>query len=319
MYNNPLALIRPELMALTQDAAAADDYFIGGIVLPPLFRDTIRGQWPRIAVAESQLLKSPTLLPRANKTQYAEVDRTYAKDLYDCLDWGLKEKVDDAVTRELTNYFPVEKVTTMAVRRMVQFQHEIRVQAQIQNTGNFAATASVVAYTAANIADNTVDFAQDLNAAMSRVRVLGERVNGCVMNREVWDRIRLSPKLSAYLFGSLQGGRMITEEIMAAAFKLKYFLVADSAYDSSPKNQNIAPTYIWNPTYVFVGDISGGEIDAGGVGRTVCWDEFNGGNLFYVKTYRDEPVKCDVFEVGQFTDEKILSTRRGTLITTQYS
>jgi len=315
MYLNSDARIRPELSAVVEDAAYADQYFIGLKVFPVYNSPKKTGNYMRITSAASESMKK-NITDRAQKGAYGEVDRTYEKDTFSCSDRGLEEKLDDSVTAELSDFFSTEAVTSKLLLRSIMMDHEVRVAAKVMNTSNFDATNSTVAYTVAQLAN--FDFALDIQNAIKKVKKRGEMPNTVVMNRDVYDRIRLSDKFAKFLFGPLGGGQQITESMLGEAFGIPNILVADATIDSSKKGQTAAPDYIWPNTYIWVGNVQGGDFSAGGAGRSILWTG-DASSIFVTETYRDEKHRSDVIRVRTHTDEKVISTPSGTLITTQWA
>lgn len=315
MYRNSDAVIRPELSAVVEDAAFADSYFIALKVFPIYNSTKKTGEFMRITAAASEVQKK-NITTRAPKGPYGQVDRTYEKDNFACVDRGLEESLDDSVTAELADFFSAEQVTSKLLLRSIMLDHEVRVAAEVFNTGNFAATAATVNYTLANIA--TIDFATDVQNAIKRVRKRGEMVNSMVLNRDLFDRIRQSTLFAKFLFGNLGGGQQITEDMLGNAFGIENVLIADATVDSSAKGQTAAADYIWAPSYIWVGNVQGGDFSAGGAGRTVVWTG-DAASVFVTETYRKEDVRSDVIRVRTHTDEKVISTPSGTLITTNWA
>ncbi len=315
MYLNTNAQIRPELSAVVEDAAFADNYFIGLKVFPAYNSAKKTGEFMKITQAASEVQKK-NVTQRAQKSPYGKVDRTYEKDSFACSDRGIEEDLDDSVTAELADFFSTEQVTSKLLLRSMLIDHEQRVAAEVFNSTNFDAVNSVVAYTEANLA--TINFALDVQNAVKRVMKRGEAVNTMVMNRDVFDRIRRSTLLGTYLFGPLGGGQQITPEMLGKAFGIANVLIADATVDSSKKGQTAAADYIWSSAYIWIGNVQGGDFSAGGAGRTIVWTG-DASSLFVTETYRKEDIRSDCIRVRQHTDEKVISTPSGTLIGTQYS
>ncbi len=316
MYTNPTAEIRPELNAVLEEALAADSYFIGSQVFPILTVDRNTGQYRKITMSASELLKTGDTT-RAPKGPYGQVDRTFEKDSYKTIDRGIEEDVDDVHANEVGHAFDLEATSSRLLLRRMKLSAEARVAAAVFNTGNFAATNSTVAYTAGNTA--TINFAADIQAAIKRVKLRGEYVNTMVLNRDVFDRIRVSDLFAKFLFGPLGGGQQITEEMLGKAFGIPKVLVADAAKDSADKGLTPSLSYIWSPSYIWVGNVQGGGFEAGGAGRTLVWTGDTGGATFVTETYRKEAIRSDCIRVRANMDEKVVSTPAGTLIATQWA
>lgn len=313
MYRNSDAVIRPELSAVVEDAAAADNYFIGLQVFPAYNSAKKTGEYMKITKAASETMKK-NVTERSQKSPYGRVDRTYEKDNFACVDRGLEELLDDSVTAELADFFSTEQVTAKLLLRSIMIDHEIRVAAEVFNSNNFDAVNGAVAYSEANLA--TINFPLDIQTAIKRVMKRGELVNTMVLNRDIFDIIRRSTLMSNFLFGPLGGGQQITVDMLGKAFGIQNVLIGDATYDSSKKGQTATPDYIWSNDYIWVGNVQGGDFSAGGAGRTVVWTG-DASSLFVTETYRSEQNRSDVIRVRQHTDEKVISTPSGTLIGTQ--
>lgn len=313
MYRNSDAVIRPELSAVVEEAAAADNYFIGLQVFPAYNSAKKTGEYMKITKAASETMKK-NVTERSQKSPYGRVDRTYEKDNFACVDRGLEELLDDSVTAELADFFSTEQVTAKLLLRSIMIDHEIRVAAEVFNSNNFDAVNGAVAYSEANLA--TINFPLDIQTAIKRVMKRGELVNTMVLNRDIFDIIRRSTLMSNFLFGPLGGGQQITVDMLGKAFGIQNVLIGDATYDSSKKGQTATPDYIWSNDYIWVGNVQGGDFSAGGAGRTVVWTG-DASSLFVTETYRSEQNRSDVIRVRQHTDEKVISTPSGTLIGTQ--
>ncbi len=316
MYRNSDAVIRPELSAVVEEASAADAYFIALKVFPAYNSTKKTGEFMKITKSASEVQKK-NITERAQKGPYGRVDRTYEKDNFACVDRGLEELLDDAVTAELADFFATEQVTSKLLLRSIMIDHEIRVAAEVFNETNFGTAASAaVAYTEANLA--TINFPLDIQTAIKVIKKRGELANTIVMNRNVFDRIRRSTLMASFLFGPLGGGQQITEDMLGKAFGVPNVLIADATYDSSKKGQIAAADYIWSSAYIWVGNVQGGDFSAGGAGRSIIWTG-DASSLFVTETYRSEENRSDVIRVRTHTDEKVINAPAGTLIATSYA
>jgi hypothetical protein len=312
MYRNSDAVIRPELSAVVEEAAAADSYFIGLKVLPAYNSTKKTGEFMKITKAASESMKK-NITERAQKGAYGRVDRTYEKDAFACVDRGLEELLDDSVTAELSDFFSTEQVTSKLLLRSIMLDHEIRAAAKLFNETNFDVAPAAVPYAEANLA--TIDFPLDIQTALKRVMKRGELVNTMVLNRDLFDVIRRSDLMAKFLFGPLGGGKQITSGMLGEAFGIPNVLIADATYDSSGKGKTATPGYVWGGSHIWVGNVQGGDFSAGGAGRTIIWTG-DAASLFVTETYRSEQNRSDVIRVRTHTDEKIISSPSGTLIGT---
>ncbi|EIQ01054.1 hypothetical protein OpiT1DRAFT_05618 [Opitutaceae bacterium TAV1] len=316
MYTNPTAEIRPELNSVLEEAQAADSYFIANQVFPVFTVDRNTGEYRKITMSASELLKKGDTT-RAPKSGYGQVDRSFEKDNYRTVDRGLEEDVDDVHAAEVANTFSLEATSAKLLLRRIKLGMEARVAFKVQNPANFDSVNSTVPYTAANRA--TVDFAADIQAAIKRIKMRGEDANTLVLNRDVFDRIRVSDLFAKFLFGPLGGGQQVTVEMLGKAFGIPNVLIGDATFDSADKGQTPVLGYIWQPNYIFLGNVQGGDFAAGGVGRTLVWTGDTGGSVFVTETYRKEAIRSDCIRVRSNTDEKVISKPAGTLIATQWA
>jgi hypothetical protein len=315
-YQNTTAEIRPELTSVLEEALALDNYLIGLDILPVFQVDRSSGEYRKLTMTASELAKAGDK-ERGPKSPYPEVDWTWEKDNYKTVDRGLTQKIDDSIANDVVQAFDLESQASKQLLRRIRLSHEQRVAAKIFNTSNFDAVNSTVAYTSVNKA--TMDFAEDVHAALNRIRARGESPNTMVLSRPVWDRVRTSDLLAKYFFGALGGGQQITLEMLAKNFQVGSVRIADAVVDTADKGQTAAMSYVWANTHVWIGEVQGGDFSVGGAGRTLVWTGDTGGAPFVTETYRDENVRSDVIRVRSNLDEKIVNARAGTLITTQFA
>lgn len=319
MYPSSGATLRGDLNTYVEQGAANDKFFIGLNIFPEFGVEKKSGQYPYLKLANGSLLNAGSSI-RSPKGSYNEIDRSWDSDTYDTIDRGLEEAVDDTENEDQSRWFDSEVVTAMLVMRAMKLDHETRVQAAVQNTGNFAATNSVVAYT--NALKTTIDFPSDVLAAIERVNDNGELANSIVMSPNVLNRIKVSTLLQNFIRGNRPSDSTtnITAQMIQQAFAdngIENVLVGRARYNSAKKGQAFSASRIWNDTYVWVGNIQGGDIKAGGAGRTLTWNKEGG--TFVTESYRDDKRRSNMIRVRQNTAEKVVNANAGTLITTQYS
>lgn len=315
MYKNSEAIIRPELSALVEEAAAADSYFIGLQVFPVFNSERKTGEFHKITKGPSELLKSNVTV-RAPGGAYGRVDRTYVKDSFNCTDRGLEEVLDDSVVTEMSSWFDMEQVASRLLLRAIMIDLERRVAGIVMNTANWDNTATTEAYTEAKLA--AMDPIFDLLEAKKRVEKRGELVNALVLNQDVFDRIRRADKVAKYFFGPNGGGHQVTTGMLAEALGIPQILIGRATEDTAAKGKTATPTYIWGPQHIWMGNIQGGSFTAGGAGRTVVWTG-DAASTFVTETYRSEQIRSDVIRVRTHSDEKIISKPAGELLVTNWA
>jgi hypothetical protein len=312
------ATIRADLNTVVEEASAADKFHIGEQLLPSFGVDALSGTYPKLTKTLTELMNAD-ISKRAPSGSYGEATRQWTTDNYTTEDRGLEEAVDDTHAKDLARFFSAEANAAKFVLRSVKLAQEIRVAAAINNTTNFgSATNSVTAYTEANIA--TLSFVSDILAAIERLNDKGEEANTIVMNSTVWNRIRRATLVKEFLVGQDMPAANVTPNAIAQAFApngIKQVLIGRARYNGAKKGQAYSATAVWGSTYIWVGNVQGGDPMNGGAGRTFVWNAEGG--LYVTESYRLEQRRSNMVRVRQHTIEKIVNGDSGTLIATQYS
>lgn len=320
MYSNTAAVLRPDVQTKVEEAAQADQMFIGERVFPVFNSPTKNGQYPKFKLATGELLAHDNK-PRAPGSAYQRLQRAYETDTYDCQDRGLEEPVDDSVSRDVARFFDAEVAAANLTYRNVRIGHEVRVAAALMAPATFTATAAAVAYTEANIA--TIAFHRDILAAADRLNAKGIVPNAVVMNNLVFNRTRRSTLAQNFIRGAgraTDSTQLLNAADLAASLGdigVNQVLVGRLSYNGAKKGQAFSATSVWGSTYIWVGRIEAGDFMNGGAGRSIVWTEEGG--LFVTETYRDEEIRSDVVRVRQNMVEKVIDASAGELITTSYS
>ena len=320
MQPNSGATIRADLNSVVEEASQADKFFIGEKLMPSLGVDVKTGEYPKITKAISETMK-PGDTRRERGGSYGRITRAWTTDNYTTLDRGLEEAMDDCDIKDVSRWFSLASKTSGWVLRAMKLAHEIRVAAEIFHATTWGTpTNSAVAYTEANIA--TIDFPLDLQAAIERVADNAEEPDTIVMSPTVYNRLRRSTLLKAFITGQDLPGANITPSTIQQAFAengIKQVLVGRARYDSALKKstQTYSAAKVWSDTYVWVGKVASGDFENGGAGRTIVWNAEGG--LYVTETYREEAKRSDIVRVRQHTTEKVIDANCGTLIATQYS
>jgi len=323
MYENAAAISRPEISAFLEEAS--DDAGLIAQKILPVYTSAARaGRYPRIRIAAGNLMKAGSTR-RGTSGTYAETTRSFEWDTFDCQDYGLTERVDDAVAREMSNFFDAEVYTAKFVKENMELDYENRVAGLMFNPNSFTTQLPAVNYTAANLA--TISFATDLNQAIAMMRLRRYKPNALVMNRLVFNRLRASTLLQNYLYGNIGAGttyRLITADDIGAAFGIPNVYIADAAIDPTPLGRGTASVlsnlqFVWSSAYIGLFKVAGGDFSAGGVGRTISWGADCPGGLWVSETFRNEERRGNIVRVRSNCAEKVIDTNAGLLMVTNYS
>lgn len=319
-YTNAQATPRSDIYALVMQANTDfNKLFIGDLVLPVKPEPVRLGIYMKAKLANAELLNADAKV-RQQGTTYQRLNRKYDTDTFDCLEYGLETVVDDSYEHEVDRFMNLEATEAMLLERSLRISYEARVAAAIMNSSTFTATAATVAYTAANIA--TIDVVNDVDLAKTRLLKNGIIPNAVIMNQDVFNRIRRSTLLQNQIFGvvprTANQRALPAEEDVARALGVDNLYVGKAPKNANEKGQTYSGSFVWGSTYIWVGNVSGGEYQAGGVGRTIQWSKDTTG-LFTPETYRSDERRSNILRVRQHVSEKIIDETAGELITTSYA
>jgi hypothetical protein len=330
MYNTADSIPRADISTVLMEAMGQEGLYIGQLLLPIYTSPTEVGRYPKFPKKEGELLRTGrnasaastfnSSTKRGATGTYNEIDRRFTWDSYQTEEYGLEERVDDVVGRRMANFFDAEVVTGKLLMNALMMDYEMEVAATINNSSTFTATAADTAYTEANI--STANVPKDINACIERMTLLGEVPDTLTLSLTVWNYIRRTQKLQAYLYGYLnvtQGGSNITEQMFAQAFGLQRVLISKKSVDVAAKGLTSSLIPIWGNTYMSLAKTGDGDFMNGGVGRTIVWDADSPGGLFTSETYRDEKRRGTMLRVRSNRAQKVLLTDACQLITTNYA
>jgi hypothetical protein len=320
-YANAAAISRPELNEVLMQAQGVEDLLIASKVLGIHNSPTKHGRYPVVKIEKGALLEAPSLdaIRRGQTGTYNEVERKWEWDTFDTEEFGLEERIDDAVSAEMSKFFDAEVLASKNLRRALMLGHERKVADLVMSSVNsgFTATNSAVAYTEANLA--TIDFPKDITDAIARLEAVGVVPDTLVMSRAVFNRLRRSTFLQKFIFGPVtnNGNVKITEDIVAATFGLKRLLIGAAQYNSAGKGLAATMSPIWGNTTILLAKTGSGSFD-NDIGRSIVWTG-DANSLYVTETYRDEARRSDKVRVRMHYSNKITDVTAAQLITTQYA
>jgi hypothetical protein len=321
-YTNAQATPRSDIFALVMQANSDfNKLFIGDSVFPVKAESVRRGVYMKAKLGNGELMNADAV-PREQGSAYNRVNRRYDTDTYDTLEYGLEAVIDDSYESEVERFMNLEAAEAMLLERSLRISYEARVAALINATTSWSATAlsATAAYTVANVA--TTDPAADVDAAKTALLKQGIIANAVIMSQPVFNRLRRAQLMQNQIYGVVP--RVANQRALPAENDVAQALGVDTLYvGKAPKNgnqkgQTFSGSFIWSDTYIWVGQVQGGEYQAGGCGRTIQWDRDTTG-LFTPETYRDDSRRSNILRVRQHTAEKVIDETAGILITTSFS
>lgn len=319
-YTNSQATPRSDIYALVMQANADfNKMFIGDMLFPVKGEDVKRGIYMKANLANAQLLNGDVRV-RAAGAAYQRIDRKYDTDTFDAVEYGLEAVIDDSYEAEVQRFMNLEATEAMLLERNLRIGYEQRIRALSFNNSTFTATAATVNYTAANIA--TIDVVNDVDLAKGRLLKNGQIPNAVWMSYDMYQRIRRSTLLQNQIYGVVPRGAgqrgLPGEQDIAQALGVENLFIGKAPVNANAEGTTYSGSFIWTNTYVAVGNVQGGEYQAGGVGRTIQWTRDTTG-LFTPETYRDDSRRSNILRVRQHVAEKVIDATACELITTSYS
>ena len=317
-YNTSDSVPRQDISTLLMEAVHQEKHYIASSLLPIYGSDREVGRYPRFRIGKGELLKKESQRRGATGT-YNESEEQFEWDSYQTQEYGHEKRVDDTVRKQMRDFFDADMVTAKFCMNKVMLDYEVEAAAAIMDPTVFTAAAAGTAYTEANLA--TMDFPADLNATIEALTLNGEEPNTIVISLSVYNRLKRSKLLQTYLYGHLnttQGGSNITPNLVAEAFGVPNIVIAKKSLDNAIKGKtNVVP--VWGNSYIWVGEVQGGDFMNGGAGRTIIWEADSEGGLFTTDQYREEKRKGDMIRVRSNRVIKIVNPNSGRLITTNWA
>jgi hypothetical protein len=319
-FINGGATIRADISQALIEAPQADVGLIGAQLLPIQNVDAKSGTYLKVQLAAGELL-SNNVLNRESGSSYSRGIRSFSQANYVTSEFGLEELVPDDASADLNRFFSYESETAKFLLRQLKLSHEKRVNDVVWASSTpftIADQSPAVNYTQALVA--TCDIARDVATAKLALAQYGYEANCVAMSANVFELIRRSTLLQNQFFGviSSTGARLLSEAEIAAALGVTNLLVGRAAINTAGKNKSYTGSFVVSSAKIVVGQVSGGEFTAGGMGRTLVWTGDAAGG-FVSESYRDEARRSQVLRVRMNTDEVIIDPNAAVRITTNFA
>lgn len=315
IYTNATQIPREELNDVIVEGYEDSEQYLGLKIFPEFASTQTTVHAPKIKLGTGNLMRATRKrrTPGANFDRWQSGIEDYTASL---LQVGEEALIPDETSLAYEDYWDVESFYTMEAGGRLFRGHEIEVAAALINTSNFDEVNGAVAYSNANLA--TMTPVTDFLTAIRRVKARGERANSIVMSGVIYDRVRQSADMRAFIAGSINPGAAVTQDTIQAAFAkqgISQVLIGDDYVNNSQDGKTNSIDPIWPVTDIFIGKLQGGALRTGGIGRTFYWEKE--GPVFNVTSYRDEPRKSNVIRAMKTTLVAVTNERAGTLIGTQ--
>lgn len=264
---------------------------------------------------------------RAIGTQAAEGGFGVTTGSFLCNSYALKKLVPDRLRRNSDAPLNQDRAATRYLATMERIRREKQFVADVLKTSLWTAEKTGVAGApGANQFKQWNDAAstpiEDIRAWRTEVdkNTLGAaKPNVLGIGKEVWDKLADHPDIIDRLKygGQLQGSlAMVTTQMVAALLELDEVIVADALEETAAEGQATSvPAYMWGKKALLLYRQPSPMIEEVSAGYTLCWQDV-GANAqgWRVKSYRDEGLESDVFEIQSQFVQKTVAVDAGAYI-----
>lgn len=314
-----LATLRPDLAGSVMEFDLAMDRmgFIANRVAPVIEVAKASGSFGRIPI--EQLLQQRST-ERAPGGAYSRGNWKFEPMSYACQEHGAEEPVDDREAEMYAEYFDAEAISAARALDAVVRNYEARIAAEIFNPTTYAGASLTTAVTHEwDDATNAVPIT-DIEAAVRTMwENTGAWANALIINRHVFRNLRncdqVIERIQSNGAGSSTKATEVTTQQLAEVFDLPYILVAGSAKNTADKGQSASIAPLWSDEYAMVCRIAEtNDIKEPCIMRTLHYGADGSTIGGAMETYRDETVRSNIVRCRMDTDEKVIYTQMGHLL-----
>lgn len=249
---------------------------------------------------------------RAPGTSFKRIMPKVSSDSFACTGFGWEQPVPDEDRKKYANYLAPDVSAVKRLTDIIHINHEIRVRDKIK-AGTVPSASPSVKWD-----DASSDPKQDVNAIREIIRLaIGVRPNLMTLSRPIMNVLEVHPKIVELFKYTVPG--VMSEQKLAQYFGIDRILVAEEIIATNQEGQSVTSADIWSDDVVLAKVSPGSDLMSLNLGRTFGWDEMGGGEIdgvpIAIETYRDETVKSDIHRALHYTDEKIVASGAGYVLT----
>jgi hypothetical protein len=315
--SSALLTLRPDLAASFQqyDIAMSWAGFIAPKVLPVVPVLSQAGNFGVIPLDQLLMARGTARAPGA---AYSRGQTTFSPSTYACKENGFEEPVDDREAKMYVNYLAAEQFAALRARDAVLRNYESRVVTLLNDTSvNFSgAKTGTVATSWKTIASST-PVADIVKAVKAVYANSGLMANTVVMGWNAYQNVRqASAIIDRIKYSGADDPKNITVNMLAGLFGVDNVYIAGAQKNAANEGATASLSQLWDDDKVFVGRVAtGGDFKEPCVGRTFHWSEDGSSPTGTVESYRDETVRSTIIRVRMDSDEKILYSAAGYVLT----
>ncbi len=295
VFTNPSVIPRQELNFAIVEGQGAVKNLIGDKIMPSFPIERRTAHLIKATLSNTNALRTidDNKFIHAPGTKFERMIATFGDATLTVTLRGVEIVVPNETEMDYDGFLDVEAFEVGRFAQNQALTNEKLIAAQIFNTANTflnGSTAALVAYTAA--LSTTCSFITDVINSTRRIKALGELADTVVLSGPVYERIRQSAAVQAYVSGTLYPGAdtsLNNIQKVLAEYGIKQVLVGDGYTNVAAGNAAASLSQIWSNTYVAVcqaGTLTGmsdqeglGVPQIGGIGVNTMWQGYNpGGN-----------------------------------------
>lgn len=245
---------------------------------------------------------------RAPGTRAASMDWSVSSDSYKCEEYSLEHAIADEVRNEADAPLKPESDASEMLTKALMLDHEVRIATLALTTGSYATGHANAA--AKKWDDFTAsDPVEDIRAMNSLIHSkIMQPANTLLLGKQVYDVLRNHPAILGRLGDNAM--RKVTTAMLAELFDVQEVLVGGARQITSAEGAATeASSYVWgkNVILAYKGQTGLKTITFGQVFRRQGFRQVEG--------WREQPIKSDIIKVADKTDEKIIASGAGALLT----
>lgn len=245
---------------------------------------------------------------RGASGKYNRVEWATETDSFNCIEHGLENALSDRDRRKYRSSFAAELVAAKVPMNSLLLAQEKRVADAVFNTTTWTGASLYTDNSGTPWTTASTDTRTQVHAALAKVEDLtGITPNSLIINRITARRLQANDDIQESIKYVKSATAAALEAALADFYGLDNVLIANARYNGADENQTFSGSKIWSNLYASVCYIHPDPEDFSQptLGRTFLWDEDSPENPV-VESYRDEPIRSDVFRVRHDTDEKVL-------------
>ena len=256
-------------------------------------------------------MRVPTGGVRASNAPYTKLGYGVSSDTYKTVEHGFEKLLPDPIRNASQTPEDLQMMDVRFLTNSLQMEIEAAVAAKLFTSSVWG--AGDVTLTGANQWDDYAnsDPVKDVKAGRLAIkRLVGEFPNTMFIGVSSWEKLIEHPLLLDKFKYTQKG--ILTEDLLAAVFKVDEIVVGDTSYNSAAEGQTQVGADIWGTNALLLCRNTPTLGVANGA-YTYIWDEV--GNFpWAVQDYRDEGLRGIVTRVFTHYDIKVVSNSHGYMI-----